>query len=184
MVRVRQAERTTVRGARYSEVVRVGDACLEELVDVARCRRPRLCNSIQLISFVVVPAVPVADQRSVELRAPRSVVTVVRNRVATDGVDELRTGAAAVAVLVVRQDIHVVEHHPRIHGDADPATAGRLEAFARLRRDDDGSVRGPRTVQCRCSGTFQHGHRLDVVRVQVLDGVAVIVSTGIALHVR
>ena len=183
VVGIAQAEGALVRGAHDAHVVGEGHTRLEELVDVVRGGLPGAHLAETSVSLVVIPAVPVADGRAVQSGTPASIEGVVRDEVAVNGVGPSLARSTTIAVLVGRENVDVVEGHTAVHADAEAALAAGLVAFAGLGRDDDGAVRGAGTIKGRGSRTFQDGHRLDVIRVEVLDGVSVVVSTHGALLV-
>ena len=178
MVGVAQAEGALIRGAGHADVVGQGHTRLEEVGHVVRVGLPRAGHTEVLIASVVVPAVPVAHGLTAQGRAPAAVQRVVRHvGTVRQGVCPRLARSTAVAVLVVGKDVDVVERHTAVHADADAPLAGSLVALAGLRRDDDGTIGGAGTVEGCCCRALQHGDALDVVRVEVLDGVSVVVST-------
>ena len=183
VVRVAQAEGALVRGAHDAHVVGEGHTRLEELVDVVRGGLPRAHLAETSVSLVVIPAIPVADRRAVQSGTPASVQGVVRDELAVNGVGPSLARSATIAVLVGRENVDVVEGHTAVHTDAEAALAAGLVALAGLGCDDNGAVGGARAIESRGCRTLQDGHRLDVIRVEVLDGVSVVVSTHGALLV-
>ena len=57
-----------------------------------------------------------------------------------------------------------------VHGHVGREVYLRLAAAALLGGDDDDAVRCARTVDCGCRGILEHGHRLDVLRVDHCHG--------------
>ena len=82
-------------------------------------------------------------------------------------------------ILELRTGGHLVNTDGLGHGDAE--TAGALTT---LGGDDDGAVQTAGAVQGRSGRTLQDGHGLEVVRVQVLQGVTVVQVIGIPVSGR
>ena len=82
-------------------------------------------------------------------------------------------------VLETRTGSHLVDTDGLGHGNAE-ATG----ALAALGRDDDGAVQTAGTVQGRSGSALQDGHGLEVVRVQVLQGVTIVQVVGVPVGGR
>ena len=122
----------------------------------------------QGISGVDAPRGPV-----IQLGAPALVRSVVDPAEVAVHEVELTVEALAVSVLVVRQPQRRLRRRAEHGGDAEALV---WAALAALRDDDDRAVRRARAVQCRGVRAFQHGDRLDVVRVDVRRRVADVVA--------
>ena len=115
--------------------------------------------------------------------------------------DALGTRYAGLEIVIARAVPHIVGAVQAIAPAADDRTFARIEIartvtvlklgkderrhhlgvaryghrsvarLAALGRDDDGTVGGIRTVECRSGRTVQHRHRLDVLGVDIGDGI-------------
>src|SRR5690606_32640454 len=101
--------------------------------------------------------------------APALVIVVVDAAATTVHVLELSGPALSIQVLVLRQLERGLEGDVAAGGDLRGA-----DQPARFRRDEDCAVCRTRSVQRRGIRTLQHRDGLDVVRIDILDGVAVV----------
>ena len=127
-----------------------GDTSIEEVLDVV------LGSLILVDELLVVPDRTVDLSRTIHLGTPGTILD--------EGLVTIPT--LSVLVLELRQVGNLAELHASIIADGEVAGTVLLTA---LRGDDDDTVSGTRAIEGRSSGTLQHGHVLNVVRVHVGD---------------
>ena len=124
------------------------DTCIEEILDIV------LNSTVLVLQLLIVPDWTIYLCATVHLRTPRSVLD--------EGL--LTVPTLTELVLQLRQCSNATPLNTTIVADLEVAVAMLLTS---LGGDDDHTVGCAATIQ-GCSGsTLQHGHVLDIVRVDV-----------------
>src|SRR5688572_6820923 len=117
-------------------------------------------------------AVELVDQATVEPGTPALVGTVVDACASAVDVSELTLCALAVLILKVRKNRRTLPGRAAGELRAEPARS----RTTLLGRDDDDAVGRARAVKRRRVGALEDAERLDVVRIEIVDRAAEIVS--------